>query len=101
MGAVCWCRRIWTAAVADCLSANSFEASQEAQELLQAQQAEELAAQEAAAAEQAQEQIDNVLEIKNEKSMELKQEIRKFTEENPEIAAQMIRTWLRGAGATA
>ena len=70
-----------------------------AQELLQAQQAEELAAQEAAAAEQAQEQIDNVLEIKNEKSMELKQEIRKFTEENPEIAAQMIRTWLRGEGA--
>lgn len=70
-----------------------------AQELLLAQQAEELAAQEAAAAEQAQEQIDNVLEIKNEKSMELKQEIRKFTEENPEIAAQMIRTWLRGEGA--
>lgn len=70
-----------------------------AQELLLAQQAEELAAQEAFAAEQAKEQIDNVLEIKNEKSMELKQEIRKFTEENPEIAAQMIRTWLRGEGA--
>lgn len=70
-----------------------------AEELLLAQQAEELAAQEALAAEQAKEQIDNVLEIKNEKSMELKQDIRKFTEENPEIAAQMIRTWLRGEGA--
>lgn len=69
-----------------------------AEELLLAQQAEELAAQEALEAEQAKEQIDNVLEIKNEKSMELKQEIRKFTEENPEIAAQMIRTWLRGEG---
>ncbi len=70
-----------------------------AEALLLAQQAEELAAQEAAAAaaaEQTEEQIDNVLEIKNEKSMELKQEIRKFTEENPEIAAQMIRTWLNG-----
>ncbi len=73
-----------------------------AEALLLAQQAEELAAQEAAAAaaaEQTEEQIDNVLEIKNEKSMELKQEIRKFTEENPEIAAQMIRTWLKGEGA--
>ena len=70
-----------------------------AEELLLAQQAEELAAQEALAAEESKEQIDNVLEIKNEKSMELKQEIRKFTEENPEIAAQMIRTWLRGEGA--
>ena len=70
-----------------------------AKRALLAQQAEELAAQEAAAQAQAQEQIDNVLEIKNEKSMELKQEIRKFTEENPEIAAQMIRTWLRGEGA--
>lgn len=60
---------------------------------------EELAAQQALEQAQEQEQVDNVLEIKNEKSMELKQDIRKFTEENPEIAAQMIRTWLRGEGA--
>lgn len=40
--------------------------------------------------------IDNILDIKNEKSLELKQDIRRFTEENPEIAAQMIRAWLKG-----
>lgn len=40
----------------------------------------------------------NILNIQNEKSMELKQEIRKFTEDNPEIAAQMIRVWLKGDG---
>ena len=69
-----------------------------AEALLLAQQEEEWAAEQAAAAMEAEEQVDNVLEIKNEKSMELKQDIRKFTEENPEIAAQMIRTWLRGEG---
>lgn len=70
----------------------------QAEALLLAQQEEEWAAEQAAAALEAEEQVDNVLEIKNEKSMELKQDIRKFTEENPEIAAQMIRTWLRGEG---
>lgn len=67
-----------------------------AEALLAQQQAEELAA----ALEQAQaQQTENILDIKNEKNMELKQDIRKFTEENPEIAAQMIRTWLKGEGA--
>ena len=70
-----------------------------AEALLLAQQEEAWAAEQAAAAMAVEEQVDNVLEIKNEKSMELKQDIRKFTEENPEIAAQMIRTWLRGEGA--
>ncbi len=27
--------------------------------------------------------------------MELRQDVRKFTEENPEIAAQMVKNWLR------
>lgn len=40
---------------------------------------------------------EEILNINNDRSMELKQDIRKFTEENPEIAAQMIRTWLKGA----
>ena len=52
-----------------------------------------------AAAERAErEKRENLLDIQNEKSMELKQDIRKFTEENPEIAAQMIRVWLKGDG---
>ena len=52
-----------------------------------------------AAAERAErEKRENLLDIQNEKSMEMKQDIRKFTEENPEIAAQMIRVWLKGDG---
>lgn len=38
----------------------------------------------------------NVMTIQSERSMELRQEIREFTEENPEMAAQMIKSWLRG-----
>lgn len=38
----------------------------------------------------------NVMNIQTERSVELRQEIRKFAEENPEIAAQMIKTWLKG-----
>ncbi len=37
-----------------------------------------------------------LLRIQNEKSMELKDNIRKFAEDNPEISAQLIKTWLRG-----
>ena len=35
------------------------------------------------------------MEMQTERSMELRQDIRKFTEEDPEIAAQMVRNWLR------
>lgn len=66
-------------------------------ELEQQEQAAALAAQAEALA--AQEAAENILDIKNEKNMELKRDIRKFTEENPEIAAQMIRTWLKGENA--
>ena len=66
-------------------------------ELEQQEQAAALAAQAEAMA--AQEAAENILDIKNEKNMELKRDIRKFTEENPEIAAQMIRTWLKGENA--
>ncbi len=38
----------------------------------------------------------NVMNIQTERSVELRQEIRKFAEENPEIAAQMIKAWLKG-----
>ena len=37
----------------------------------------------------------DIMEMRTERSMELRQDIRKFTEENPEIAAQMVRNWLR------
>lgn len=38
----------------------------------------------------------DVMDIQIERSMELRQEIRKFAEENPEIAAQIIKSWVRG-----
>lgn len=49
----------------------------------------------AAAAQQA-----NIMELQTERSMELRQDIRKFAEENPEIAAQMVKNWLRDGDST-
>lgn len=37
-----------------------------------------------------------ILNLKNEKSRELRENVREFADENPEISAQMIRTWLNG-----
>lgn len=49
---------------------------------------------------QAAPQQANIMEMQTEKSMELRQDIRKFAEENPEIAAQMVKNWLREGEAT-
>ncbi len=38
----------------------------------------------------------DIMNIKTERSMELRKDIRQFTEDNPEIAAHMIKTWLKG-----
>lgn len=37
-----------------------------------------------------------ILNLKNEKSRELRESVRGFAEDNPEISAQMIRNWLNG-----
>lgn len=37
-----------------------------------------------------------ILNLKNEKSRELRENVRDFADENPEISAQMIRNWLNG-----
>lgn len=37
-----------------------------------------------------------ILQLQNEKSRELRENVREFAENNPEISAQMIRTWLNG-----
>lgn len=39
---------------------------------------------------------DDVLNLQNERSMELKNRIREFAEENPEIAAALLKRWLKG-----
>lgn len=38
----------------------------------------------------------DVMSMHTERSIELRKDIRKFAENNPEIAAQMLRGWLRG-----
>lgn len=37
-----------------------------------------------------------ILEFQNDRGMELKQNIREFTEQNPEISAQLLKAWLNG-----
>lgn len=39
---------------------------------------------------------DNLINIKNEKSLELRTNIREFAEQNPEISAQLLKSWLKG-----
>lgn len=52
--------------------------------------------------DEAKQQVDNLdmvadlLDIKNERSLELKNKIREITDENPEISAQTLKAWLRG-----
>jgi flagellar M-ring protein FliF len=36
------------------------------------------------------------MSLQTERSMELRKSIRRFADENPELAAQMIKVWLRG-----
>jgi flagellar M-ring protein FliF len=38
----------------------------------------------------------DVMELQSERSLELRKAIRRFVDENPELAAQLIKTWLRG-----
>ncbi len=38
----------------------------------------------------------DIMTLRTEKSMELRKDIRQFAESNPEIAAQMVKSWLRG-----
>ena len=38
----------------------------------------------------------DIMDLHTERSMELLKEVRQFVEENPSIAAQMVKTWLRG-----
>ncbi|MGI6255408.1 MAG: flagellar basal-body MS-ring/collar protein FliF [Acutalibacter sp.] len=40
----------------------------------------------------------DVMSLETEKSMELRKDVRQFAEDNPEIAAQMVRTLLKGGG---
>lgn len=38
----------------------------------------------------------NIMDLHTERSMELRKDVRQFAEDNPEIAAQMVKSWLKG-----
>ena len=38
----------------------------------------------------------NVMDLHTERSMELRKMVRQFVQSNPEIAAQVIKNWLKG-----
>lgn len=40
-----------------------------------------------------------MVDIGNERALQLREDIREFSDKNPEIAAQLIKTWLRGGDA--
>jgi flagellar M-ring protein FliF len=50
----------------------------------------------ATGAETAEPQGADVMSLQTERSMELRKSIRRFVDENPELAAQMLKIWLRG-----
>ena len=43
----------------------------------------------------------DIMEVNTEKSMELRKSVRQFAQNNPEIAAQMVKTWLKGEDTSA
>lgn len=43
----------------------------------------------------------DVMTLQTEKSMELRKDIRQFASDNPEVAAQIIKTWLKGGDGNA
>lgn len=71
-------------------------------------EAEMRAAEEAAAAAAAAEILAaaptggaDIMEVNTEKSMELRKAVRQFAQNNPEIAAQMVKAWLKGEDTSA
>ena len=45
----------------------------------------------------ASEQGADIMDLNTERSMELRKDVRQFAEDNPAIAAQMVKNWLRGS----
>lgn len=43
-----------------------------------------------------QQQGADIMDLHSERSMELRMNVRQFAEENPEICAQMVKSWLKG-----
>lgn len=67
--------------------------------LIQLQKERDLAqfAPDLAAATITAEQGADIMDLNTERSMELRKDVRQFAEDNPAIAAQMVKNWLRGS----
>ncbi len=57
---------------------------------------ERAAAEEAAAALEAAQNGADIMDLHTEEIMQMRMDVRRFVEENPAIAAQMLKNWLRG-----
>lgn len=66
------------------------------EEMMAAEAAEAAAIAAAAAAAPAPTGGADIMEVNTEKSMELRKTVRQFAQNNPEIAAQMVKAWLKG-----
>ena len=69
---------------------------QEEEEERQRQESEELLRMAGLDVEGSPEAGADVMDLEMERSMELRKDIRQFASDNPEIAAQMIKVWLKG-----
>lgn len=72
----------------------AIRAEQEAAAIAAAEQAA-LAGEEAPEGEEPQTGA-NIMDVHTERSMELRRDVRAFAENNPEVAAYMIKSWLKG-----
>lgn len=86
------------------LVSRSKKKRREREEALAAEQAAALAAEqqaaillgEQAAAEAEEKKGANIMDIHTERSMELRKDVRSFVDNNPEVAAYMLKSWLKG-----
>lgn len=72
------------------------KAEDELEEVLEEELAQEVSPEEEG--EQEEEEVEplDLVSLKNERSQQLRDVVRAFAEENPEISAQMLKNWLRG-----
>lgn len=72
------------------------KAEDELEEVLEDELAQEVSPEEEG--EQEEEEVEplDLVSLKNERSQQLRDVVRAFAEENPEISAQMLKNWLRG-----
>ena len=72
------------------------KAEDELEEVLEEELAQEISPEEEGEREEEEVEPLDLVSLKNERSQQLRDVVRAFAEENPEISAQMLKNWLRG-----